>query len=77
MIASERLKRLEALVSGATQELKAAAKEKNKLSQDNRALANENTRLKEEIKRLSVYPIKFRRLRERLEKLLGKLEKIK
>lgn len=76
MIASEKFKRLEALVSGAAKSLKDARSENVKLSKINRALNDENSNLKEELQRFSAYPLKHKRIKERLGKILHKLDKI-
>jgi regulator of replication initiation timing len=76
MITSERFKRLELFVAEAAKSLKETKRESAKLSKSNQTFANENDRLKEELRRFSSYPLKQKRLKERLGKILHKLDKI-
>jgi regulator of replication initiation timing len=73
----EKIKRLEALVLEASRAIKDLRSANNKLLRANKGLLEDNDRLKAQIQRLSRYPVIQRRLRDRLEKIIHKLDKIK
>ncbi len=77
MLIPEKIKRLEELVLEASQALKKLRGANAKLLKANKNLSDENERLKTQIQHLSQYPVRQRRLRERLEKIIHKLDKIK
>ncbi len=77
MLIPEKIKRLEALVSEASRALKDLRGVNARILKINKNLTDENERLKTQIQHLSHYPVKQRRLRERLEKIIHKLDKIK
>ncbi len=77
MLIPEKIKRLEALVLEASRTIKDLRAANEKLSKANKGLGEDNERLKTQIQRLSRYPALQRRLRERLEKIIHKLDKIK
>ncbi len=77
MLIPEKIKRLEALVLEASRTIKDLRVSNEKLIKANKGLAEDNERLKDQVQRLSRYPTLQRRLRERLEKIIHKLDKIK
>ncbi len=76
MLIPDKIKRLEDLVLEASHALKKLRGGNAKLLKTNKNLMDENERLKTQIQHLSHYPVRQRRLRERLEKIIHKLDKI-
>jgi predicted RNase H-like nuclease (RuvC/YqgF family) len=76
MISPHGLKKLDALVRRACEQLKTLSEKNEKLASANSKFEAENNRLKEDVKRLSESALKRRLLRRRIERLSDKIGRI-